>query len=121
VPPRKLVIGAALYGREFADVKPDHDGLYQTYGKFVNMLNWPDLKQHYINKQGYVRHWDDVAKASWLWNAKTRYFITYDDPQSIAAKTAYIKSEHLGGLMYWEQTADPTDELLDAMWKGLHD
>lgn len=120
VPPRKLVIGAALYGREFADVKPVHDGLYQTFGHFVNMLNWPDLKQHYINKQGYVRHWDDVAKAPWLWNATTHHFITYDDPQSIAAKTAYIKVEHLGGLMYWEQTADPTDELLDAMWKGLN-
>jgi chitinase len=35
VPPRKLVIGAALYGREFADVKPEHNGLYQPYGKYV--------------------------------------------------------------------------------------
>ncbi|GLQ94288.1 glycoside hydrolase family 18 protein [Dyella acidisoli] len=120
VPAQKLVIGAALYGREFADVHADHDGLYQTYGHFVNMLNWPDLKQHYINKQGYVRHWDDVAKAPWLWNAKTRHFITYDDPQSIAAKMAYIKAEHLGGIMYWEQTNDPADELLDAMWRGLN-
>ena len=120
VPAQKLVIGAALYGREFADVHADHDGLYQTYGHFVNMLTWPDLKQHYINKQGYVRHWDDVAKAPWLWNAKTQHFITYDDPQSIAAKMAYIKAEHLGGIMYWEQTNDPADELLNAMWQGLN-
>ncbi len=120
VPPKKLVIGAALYGREFADVQPDHDGLYQTYGHFVNMLTWPDLKAHYIGKQGYVRHWDDVAKAPWLWNAKTHHFITYDDPQSIAAKMAYIKAQHLGGIMYWEQTNDPADELLDAMWRGLN-
>lgn len=121
VSPKKLVIGAALYGREFADVHADHDGLYQPYGHFVNMLAWPDLKAHYIDKQGYVRHWDDVAKAPWLWNAKTHHFITYDDPQSIAAKMAYIKAQHLGGIMYWEQTNDPADELLDAMWKGLHD
>jgi chitinase len=120
VPPKKLVIGAALYGREFADVNAEHDGLYQAYGHFVNMLTWPDLKQHYIGKQGYVRHWDDVAKAPWLWNAKTHHFITYDDPQSIAAKMAYIKAEHLGGIMYWEQTNDPADELLDAMWSGLN-
>lgn len=120
VPPRKLLIGAAIYGREFADVNPAHDGLYQTYGHFQKMIAWPELKQHFIGKQGYVRHWDAVAQAAWLWNAKTHSFITYDDPQSIAAKAAYVKAEHLGGIMYWEQTNDPTDELLDAMWKGLN-
>jgi chitinase len=121
VPAQKLVIGAALYGREFADVKPDHDGLYQTYGHFQGMVAWPELKQRYIDKKGYVRHWDEAAQAPWLWNAKTHHFVTYDDPQSIAAKAAYVKAEHLGGIMYWEQTTDPTDELLDAMWKGLND
>jgi len=120
VPPHKLVIGAALYGREFADVKPDHNGLYQTYGHYQGGHNWPELKQDYINKQGYVRYWDAAAQAPWLWNAQTHRFITYDDPQSIAAKDAFIKANHLGGIMYWEQTSDPTDELLDAMWQGLH-
>lgn len=120
VPPRKLLIGAALYGREFADVKPDHHGLYQPYGHYQGGHNWPELKQDYIGKQGYVRYWDARAQAPWLWNARTRHFITYDDPQSMAAKMAYIKTLHLGGIMYWEQTADPSDELLDDMWKGLH-
>ncbi|WP_230473834.1 glycoside hydrolase family 18 protein [Dyella choica] len=120
VAPQKLVIGAALYGREFADVKADHAGLYQTYGHFQGMVAWPELKQRYIDKQGYVRHWDDTAQAPWLWNEKTHRFVTYDDPQSIAAKAAFVRAEHLGGIMYWEQTNDPTDELLDAMWKGLN-
>jgi chitinase len=120
VAPNKLVIGAALYGREFADVKPDHDGLYQPFGHYQDAHNWPELKQDYINKQGYVRYWDADAQAPWLWNAQTHRFISYDDPQSIAAKMAYIKAQHLGGIMYWEQTLDPSDELLDDMWKGLH-
>ncbi|WP_240669132.1 glycoside hydrolase family 18 protein [Dyella sp. M7H15-1] len=120
VAPGKLLIGAALYGREFADVKPDHNGLYQTYGHYQGGHNWPELKQDYLNKQGFVRYWDADAQAPWLWNAQTHHFITYDDPQSIAAKTAYIKAQHLGGIMYWEQTADPSDELLGDMWKGLH-
>ena len=119
VAPGKLMIGAAIYGRDFADVKPDHNGLYQTYGHFEGSHNWPELKQDYINKQGYVRYWDNDAQAPWLWNAKTRRFITYDDPQSIAAKAAYVKSQHLGGIMYWEQTLDPSDELIDDMWSGL--
>jgi chitinase len=119
VAPSKLVIGAALYGREFADVKPDHHGLYQTFGHYQGGHNWPELKHDFINKQGYVRYWDDAAQAPWLWNAQTRRFISYDDPQSIAAKAAYVKAQHLGGIMYWEQTLDPSDELLDGMWQGL--
>ncbi|GGA06449.1 glycoside hydrolase family 18 protein [Dyella caseinilytica] len=121
VAPKKLLIGAAIYGREFADVKPDHDGLYQTFGHYQGGHNWPELKADFINKHGYVRYWDADAQAPWLWNAQTRRFITYDDPQSIAAKMAYIKAQHLGGIMYWEQSADPSDELVDDMWKGLND
>ncbi|HTV84194.1 MAG TPA: glycoside hydrolase family 18 protein [Dyella sp.] len=119
VPPHKLVIGAALYGREFADVKPDHHGLYQPYGHYQGSHNWPELKQDFIGKNGYVRYWDDAAQAPWLWNAKTHRFISYDDPQSIAAKTAFVKAQHLGGIMYWEQSLDPSDELLNDMWRGL--
>lgn len=119
VPARKLVIGAAFYGREFAGVQPAHHGLYQRYDRFQGMLPWPKLKADYIGKHGYVRYWDATAQAPWLWNAKTRRFITYDDPQSIAAKAVFVKAHHLGGIMYWEQSLDPSDELLDAMWRGL--
>lgn len=119
VPARKLVIGAAFYGREFASVQAAHHGLYQRYDHFQGILPWPQLKADYIGKQGYVRHWDATAQAPWLWNAGTRSFISYDDPRSIAAKAAFVKAHHLGGVMYWEQSLDPSDELLDAIWHGL--
>ena len=48
-----------------------------------------------------------------------RRFVTYDDLQSIGAKAAYVKAQHLGGIMYWEQSQDPGGELLDAVWQGL--
>ena len=119
VPAKKLVIGAAFYARVFGGVDPAHDGLYQPYRKFVGEIPWPKLKAKYIGKQGFVRHWDAQADAAWLWNTTTRTFITYDDPASIAAKAAFVKARHLGGIMYWEQSLDPTDELLDAIWTGL--
>lgn len=119
VPPGKLVIGVAFYGREFADVRPDHQGLYQPYGHYQGELPWPQLKADYIDRNGYVRYWDAQAQAPWLWNARTRRFVSYDDPQSIVAKAAYVKAQHLGGIMYWEQSLDPDDELLDAIWQGL--
>ena len=119
VPPAKLFIGAAFYGREFADVKPAHQGLYQGYGQFVGVHPWPVLQTDFIGRHGYVRHWDATAQAPYLWNAATRHFISYDDPQSLAAKAAYVKAHHLGGIMYWEQDHDPKGELLDALWRGL--
>ena len=120
VPPQKLLIGVAFYGREFADVQPMHEGLYQAYGHFQGTYPWPQLKADFINHGGYTRYWDEVAKAPYLWNATTQRFISYDDPQSIAAKADYVKSQHLGGIMYWEQSQDPQGELLDAIWHGLH-
>jgi chitinase len=119
VPSRKLVIGVAFYGREFADVQPAHDGLYQAYGHYLGGHSWPQLKADFINRDGYVRYWDEAARAPYLWNAATHRFISYDAPQSIAAKAAYVKSRQLGGIMYWEQGQDPQGELLDAVWRGL--
>lgn len=119
VPAHKLVIGVAFYGREFDGVNPADAGLYQPYEKFIRMIPWPNLKTDFIGKAGFVRHWDAQAEAPWLWNPHTRTFITYDDPESIAAKAAFVKAQHLGGIMYWEQSLDPTDELLDAIWHGL--
>lgn len=119
VPSEKLVPGVAFYGREFADVQPAHHGLFQKFGHFQGMHAWPQLKADYINRNGYVRYWDAKADAPYLWNAQTHRFITYDDPQSIAAKAAYVKAQHLGGLMYWQQDNDPSGELLKAVWQGL--
>lgn len=119
VPPRKLLLGAAFYAREFVDVQPQADGLYRSFGEYRGAHPWPQLKADYIDRQGYVRHWDAQAQASWLWNARTRRFITYDDPRSLAAKAAYVEERGLGGIMYWEHGNDDTGELLDAIWQGL--
>jgi chitinase len=119
VRPDKLVIGAAFYGRDFADVRTDQQGLYQHYGRYQGEHPWPELKRDYIDKGGYVRYWDPQAQAPWLWNAEARRFISYDDPQSLAAKAAYVKAMHLGGIMYWEQSLDPSGELLEVLRQGL--
>lgn len=119
VSPRKLVAGVAFYGREFADVDPAHHGLFQKYGHYQGGHDWPQLKAGFIGRNGYVRYWDAQAEAPYLWNAATRRFISYDDPESIAAKAAYAKAQHLGGLMYWEQGSDPDGELLRAVWQDL--
>ncbi|KAI9353777.1 glycoside hydrolase superfamily, partial [Obelidium mucronatum] len=45
-------------------------------------------------------------------------FISYDDPQSIEAKTAWAKSNGLPGIMAWEIDQDYKNEMMNAMRKG---
>jgi hypothetical protein len=54
----------------------------------------------------------------WLYNSTAGIFISYDDPQSLAAKTAYVEAQGLGGVMAWELSQDD-GSLLDALYTGL--
>ena len=44
----------------------------------------------------YVRHWDDVTKNEWWWNAQTRTFLTGDAEQTIRTKADYVADTGLG-------------------------
>ena len=44
VPPHKLNVGVAFYGREFADVEPAHRGVHQRYGRQLEPLPWRTLR-----------------------------------------------------------------------------
>ena len=60
-----------------------------------------------------------AERAQDLWNAAARRFVTYDDPQSLAAKARFVRERGLGGIMYWEHRQDAGDELLDVLRAGL--
>ncbi|MNR49424.1 Chitinase A1 precursor [compost metagenome] len=68
------------------------------------------------NQTDFVYHWDDLAKAPYLYSAEKKLFITYDDKRSIEYKTQYVIDKKLGGIMFWEIEEDaPTDGLLDVI------
>jgi len=119
IPAEKLVLGVAFYGRGFTGVKPVDSGLNQRYERFEAAHDYSELADKLIGKQGFVRHWDDRAKAPYLWNGTSRTFISYDDPQSIGIKAQYVKAHHLGGMMFWELSEDRNDELLDVIVRSL--
>ncbi|MFC4526606.1 glycoside hydrolase family 18 protein [Dyella halodurans] len=120
VPANKLNLGAAFYGRAFTGVNPQDNGLYQKYDKYLGDPSWRELVADYIDKHGYVRHWDEQAQAPYLWNAATKTFVSYEDPQSLRAKAAFIKAKGLGGVMYWEHSLDRNEELLDVLDQSLN-
>jgi len=119
IPREKLVLGVAFYGRGFAGVDARHDGLHQSYQRYQGDHSYRELVEKLIDEQGFVRRWDDRAKAPFLWNAEANTFITYDDPESIRAKSRYARDRRLGGIMFWELSQDRDDELLDAIVTSL--
>ena len=67
---------------------------------------------------GWTYHWDDTAKAGYLFKASTGDLLTYDNPDSVNAKGAYVRSHNLGGLFSWEIDGD-NGAILNAMHQGL--
>lgn len=119
IPPQKLVLGVAFYGRGFAGVRPLNHGINQPYERFEGEHGYSQLRQELIGRAGFVRGWDDVGKAPYLWNAASRIFITYDDPQSLAIKADYVSRHHLGGMMFWELGQDYDGELLHVIARAM--
>ncbi len=112
VPAKKLNIGIPFYGRGWSKVPADNHGLYQSTGGqplgtyMYGVYDYWDIASRYVYQQGYVRYWDDEAKAPWLYNATEQTFITYDDPQSVGIKADYIRENELGGAMVWDLSND---------------
>ena len=115
VPLNKLLIGAAFYSFVVQEVDSMNNGLGQR-GKFKANVNYTTLLEDYTEEKGYRYHWDSIAHAPFLYNPELREFITFDDKQSVAAKTGYALSKKLGGIMFWRLNGDIySDGLLDAI------
>lgn len=119
VPKEKLVIGVAFYSREWRGV-PDVDNGYMQMAKTTGGYgpSYHALVEEYVNKNDYVRYWDDEAKAPYLFNGN--HFISYEDEESIAHKVAYMKEQGLGGVMYWEYCCDKTFTLTGWIHKQVN-
>lgn len=120
VPARKLVVGVPFYGKQWEQVSAANHGLFQPGKPATNPTPlYREIATNMIG-HGFTRYWDPVAEAPYLYNAATGTFVTYDDPEALAKKTAYVMKHHLGGIMFWEYTGDPNNVLLDAINTGLH-
>lgn len=117
--PKKLVIGAAFYGRGWKKVTPVNNGLYQPAKGQAFSLNYTAIKDS-LRSGKYHRYWDEDAQAPYLWNAKDQIFITYDDPISLKKKIEFIKAKNLGGAMFWQYHADD-GELLKSLFQNIKD
>ena len=116
VPRAKLAAGLAFFARGWRGVESP-----EPWGRGTGSLpvgGYTAIADTFLKNPGFVRHWDDVAKVPWLYNATTKEWISYDDPKSIRIKGEYIAAQKLGGAMFWELSHD-NGALLDALRAGL--
>jgi chitinase len=118
VKPGQIVIGAAFYGQGWKGVHPENNGLYQlNTGAWKGSGRYSSIRENYEDKNGFIRYWDTIAKAPFLYNAKDSIFISFEDTVSVRLKTQYAASKGLGGIMFWQLGSDAEkDGLLDAIY-----
>ncbi|KAF1026022.1 MAG: Chitinase A [Burkholderia plantarii] len=131
VDPKKIVVGAAAYGRGWTGVAGyTNDNPFTGIAKDGIAGGWekgiPDYKViaskmlgpggHGIN--GFEYHYDQTAEAPYVFNKSTGELVTYDDARSITAKGDFVRQKQLGGMFSWEIDADNGD-ILNAMHVGL--
>ena len=116
-----LVLGIPFYGRMFESVEsPAKRGLYQAFDS-AGAETYGTITSEYEPNPHYNYFWHDVAEVPWLFDPrkKSRRFISYDDPRSVANKMQYVLDEGFGGAFCWELSQDPTDTLINVMHDEL--
>ena len=108
--PSKLVLGMPFYGYRYST---EQGGLYSPFStassiSYRNLL--PLLSQ-------YERQFHSEALVPYL--EGDGFFLTYDDPESIAYKVQYARRQGLAGVGIWELSQDSGGALLSAAWNAM--
>lgn len=115
-PKEKLVMGIPFYGYLYSGVMDQNHGLYQHFSG-ASSVGYAQIKKQYLGQSGYTRYYHAQSQVPCLFNGSV--FISYEDPQSILGKTAYIKQKGLAGAMIWELSQDDSNTMLTSIYQGL--
>ncbi|MEH0758943.1 chitinase C-terminal domain-containing protein [Vibrio sp. 16] len=87
-------------------------GIWGTYTDAYKLDPINDPSDRLVGK--YVRNYDSVAVAPWLWNAEKSVFLSTEDEASVNVKADYVIDKEIGGIMFWELAGDYNCYVLDA-------
>ena len=119
VPAEKLVMGVPFYGRSWIMKSAEKNGINMPVEGRARGGGYTYIKDSLINKNGFVRYWDENAKAPYLFNSETNQLITYDDEESVKYKCRYVIDNNMAGVMFWQYANDTNEYLLDAINEHL--
>lgn len=108
----KIILGIPLYGRSFTNVKAKNER--EVIGaEFKGVDDWFDKNSPGVwptneiyKLKDYTFFHDQKAVSSYLYNAKKKHLIVFDDYLSIKTKGEYIHQKALGGGFFWEANGD---------------
>ncbi len=139
MPPEKIVIGSPFYTKGWRGVKPDEliEGLPGLFcpnqgpvrgiwdgGRNSGTNPFYYVVEKMIPDWGFDIFHDDYSKASYLYNAEREEFYSFEDEYSLSHKVEYVIKNGLGGIIFWEVTADyPAvggTRLLDVIVNGFY-
>ncbi|MET1072149.1 MAG: glycosyl hydrolase family 18 protein [Umezawaea sp.] len=124
VPPRKITLGLAFYGRGWQGVADGgRKGVWQTAtgaapGQFAEEAGTRGYANLIASVPGCTALHDEVAVATYCYTGAGGQWWTFDDTWSIGKKTAWLRSRGLLGAMFWEMSGD-TGTLINAVYAGL--
>jgi len=135
VPARKLGIGVGFYGSCWRGVDQPRlalAGRTVSMGLSDNTMTYAAIVHDYL--PAAARTFDAEAQAPYLSapagvGPQSCTLITYEDPESIAAKGAYLRAQGLGGVIIWtiaegysaSAPAGSRDPLMQAVKRALLD
>ncbi|WMJ77412.1 MULTISPECIES: glycosyl hydrolase family 18 protein [unclassified Sedimentibacter] len=112
----KIVVGVPFYGYLYNVETHDSSGLYQV-SNGGEALSYSTIMLNYLNGS-YNKMYSEESMVPWIY--KDNIFISYDDAESIALKSEYVKDKGLAGVMIWELSQDYNSELLNSVFNALN-
>ncbi|TFK74291.1 glycoside hydrolase family 18 protein [Pluteus cervinus] len=112
--PSKEKVGDAWDGTGGVDVcgvSQGPGGIYTYWG----LINEGFLQQDGSVGGGIIYRYDNCSQTPYVYNPMSQVMVTYDNPQSFAAKGAFIKNEGLKGFAMWEAGGDYKSDLLGSI------
>uniref|UniRef100_T1JB05 chitinase n=1 Tax=Strigamia maritima TaxID=126957 RepID=T1JB05_STRMM len=119
----KLVMGLPFYGRSFTLIaKPENKtqiGRIINRGDPGNYTEEPGFLSYYeicpnLKDEQWVKEKDEFAAVPYMYRGDQ--WIGYDDEESIALKSSYIRSHGLGGAMIWAIDLDDFRGICGKKW-----
>lgn len=115
VPASKILLGVPFYGHAWRDVPDTNHGLFQQGKGGTDAFLSYDVIARTMLGHGFTRYWDAASSVPYLYNPAQRIFVSYEDPQSLAAKCRYVLRHKLAGVMFWNDSEDSSGTLLRAI------